>query len=206
MLNTHLSTSAVRQSARDEALVEAMKSLHLQYDGPDWVAKVIRQLIELVQDEATSNAGGNAITDWSELLTVKPKTYLQMSMALDMSMSSGRFPDKERLMARLPATDLLHLQQNPAGNGPPPPLIAQRVVVEEELAGRSSRDPLRQDQATASSSADANPPDYTTTTCDDFSSYQSAVDMNALFDSTLVDFGLDAGFAVNAVGMDGSQM
>lgn len=100
VLNIHLSASVARQIPREGTLIEVMKSLQVQYDGVDWVAKMIRQLIELVQEDATS-AVGRTVTNWSELLTLKPKTYLTMSLALDMGMSSGRFPDRETLKARL---------------------------------------------------------------------------------------------------------
>lgn len=85
-----------------------MKILYLQYDGVDWVAKTIRQLIELVQDDAISSIG-RTVTDWSELLTIKPRTYLRMSRAMDISMSSGYLPDKETLAAMLNASEVVQL-------------------------------------------------------------------------------------------------
>lgn len=188
VLNTHLSASAARQSSsREDALVEAMRSLQVQYDGVDFVVKVIRQLIELVQDDAASTA----VTDWSELLTVRPRTYLRMSLAMDMSMSSGRFHDKERVLARL------HDLERSSSN------IASEVLLYQPQPQQEQEDEIPSLQSTTTT----NPQDLqhiTNSICDDFSSFKESVDMTALFDANcLVDFGLGAGSAVT--GMDESQ-
>lgn len=118
-----------------------MKAMHLQYDGVDWVARLIGFLVDLVQDDlavhnnnsnknsssnnssnndnnsnnnSTSAAGGagtvttttttTTVADWAELLAVRPRTYLRLSLAMDLSMSSGRFPDKTDFLARLDDT------------------------------------------------------------------------------------------------------
>lgn len=80
--------------------MEVMKVMHLQYDGVDWVAKLIRFLVDLVQDDPVF-AGGRNVTDWADLLAVKPRAYLRLSLAMDLSMSSGQFPDKKGFLARL---------------------------------------------------------------------------------------------------------
>lgn len=104
-----------------------MKTMHLQYDGVDWVARLVRFLVDLVQDDlafhnnnnnnnttttAAASANNNttttttSVTDWAELLAVRPRTYLRLSLAMDLSMSSGRFPDKKDFLARLDGTRL----------------------------------------------------------------------------------------------------
>lgn len=99
-----------------------MKAMHLQYDGVDWVARLVRFLVDLVQDDlafhnnsnnntttaaaAATNSTTTSVTDWAELLAVRPRTYLRLSLAMDLSMSSGRFPDKKDFLARLDGTRL----------------------------------------------------------------------------------------------------
>lgn len=75
--------------------------MHLQYDGVDWVARLVRFLVDLVQDDLSFTTAGSSVTDWAELLAVRPRTYLRLSLAMDLSMSSGRFPDKKDFLARL---------------------------------------------------------------------------------------------------------
>lgn len=191
-----------------------MKSLQLQYDGVDWVAKVIRKLIDLVQDEATASTTtvGRRVTDWSELLIAKPRTYLRMSLAMDMSMSSGRFPDKDRLIA----SEMLQIRV-PSLQRVPRPLAAPRMRIEERTDGPSSSTGLlshndnnstlvQQNTAnntttTIPGSGNANPADLSNSAaavmCDQFSPFQgSTPDMNAFFDASLADFGLGAGFSM----------
>lgn len=172
--------------------MEAMRSLQVQYDGVDFVAKVIRQLIDLVQDDAASTA----VADWAELLTVRPRTYLRMSLAMDMSMSSGRFPNRERILARL---HNLERSSNHVASEvllyPPQPRREQ----EQEDTISSLQSAMTKTTTTTNPQDLQNSPNLI---CDDLSSFQEAVDMNALFDaSCLVDFGMDAGCSA-MTGMD----
>lgn len=75
--------------------------MHVQYDGVDWVARLVRYLVDLVQDDLSFTTAGSSVNDWGELLAVKPRTYLRLSLAMDLSMSSGRFPEKKDFLARL---------------------------------------------------------------------------------------------------------
>lgn len=76
--------------------------MHSQYDGVHWVAKLVRYLVELVQNDSRLSAGRKAAS-WAELLTFKPRTYLRLALAMDLSMSSGRIPDQKDFPARLEA-------------------------------------------------------------------------------------------------------
>lgn len=96
----HLSAAIARQPPTNGTLIDVMKLLHLQYDGVDWVARVVRYIVDLVQGDPAIGADGN-VTDWAELLAVRPRTYLRMSLAMDLSMSSGRLPDKKDFLGRL---------------------------------------------------------------------------------------------------------
>lgn len=101
VLNTHLSTSD-RQASSSGTLIEVMMTMHNQYDGVHWVAKLVRYLVELVQNDSRLSAGRKAAS-WAELLTFKPRTYLRLALAMDLSMSSGRIPDHEGFAAQLEA-------------------------------------------------------------------------------------------------------
>lgn len=102
VLNNRLSAALTRRSPTNGTLIEVMKAMHVQYDGVDWVARLVRFLVDSVQDDLAFTAAGGSVTDWAELLAVKPRTYLRLSLAMDLSMSSGRFPDKKDFfLARL---------------------------------------------------------------------------------------------------------
>lgn len=85
----------------NDTLIDVIKAMHVQYDGVDWVARLVRYLVDLVQDDLAFTTAGSSVNDWAELLAVKPRTYLRLSLAMDLSMSSGRFPDKKDFLARL---------------------------------------------------------------------------------------------------------
>lgn len=91
-------------------------TMHSQYDGVHWVAKLVRYLVELVQNDLTLSAGRSAAS-WAELLTFKPRTYLRLALAMDLSMSSGRIPDHEDFPARLEAKLLRALAGPESGGG-----------------------------------------------------------------------------------------
>lgn len=101
VLNIHLSAAIARQTPTNGTIIDVMKLMHLQYDGVDWVARVVRYIVDLVQGDPAVGSGGHHVTDWAELLAVRPRTYLRMSLAMDLSMSSGRLPDKTDFLARL---------------------------------------------------------------------------------------------------------
>lgn len=77
--------------------------MHNQYDGVHWVAKLVRYLVQLVQNDSRLSAGGRKAASWAELLTFKPRTYLRLALAMDLSMSSGRIPDQKDFSARVEA-------------------------------------------------------------------------------------------------------
>lgn len=108
VLNTHLSASAARHTPTSGTLIEVMMTMHSQYDGVQWVAKLVRHLVEIVQSDSTLSAGRNAAS-WAELLTFKPRTYLRLALAMDLSMSSGRIPDHKDFPAHLEAKVLRSL-------------------------------------------------------------------------------------------------
>lgn len=102
VLNNRLSAAMAHDSSTSGTLIEVMRAMQQQYDGVDWLARVVRFLVDLVQDDlAYTAANGRAVSDWSELLAVKPKTYLRLSLAMDLSMSSGRFPDKKDFLDKV---------------------------------------------------------------------------------------------------------
>lgn len=78
-------------------------TMHNQYDGVHWVAKLVRYLVQLVQNDSRISAGGRKAASWAELLTFKPRTYLRLALAMDLSMSSGRIPDQKDFSARVEA-------------------------------------------------------------------------------------------------------
>lgn len=112
VLNNHLSSPGTHQAPSSETLIEVMMTLHSQYDGVHWVAKLVRQLVELVQNDSALPAGGS-VANWAELLTFKPRTYLRLAVAMDLCMSSGRVPEQKDFPARLESNLLSRVLERP---------------------------------------------------------------------------------------------
>ena len=77
-------------------LIEAMKTYQPQYDGVDWVSKIIHHIINLAQLDGAnprSERSKSSITDWTDILASQPSSYLRLALALDLSLSKGRLPE-----------------------------------------------------------------------------------------------------------------
>lgn len=150
VLNTHLSASTARHTPSSKTLIEVMTTMHSQYDGVHWVAKLVRQLVELVQNDSTLSAG-QGVASWADLLTFKPRTYLRLALAMDLGMSSGRIPDQKDFPARLDMNVLRSLTD---------PHTTGRVheVPEGLAAVKSTTDAIVEDSALGVDFFDVNVP------------------------------------------------
>lgn len=150
-----------------------MKAMHLQYDGVDWIARLVRFLVDLVQDDLAYTGGtagdssSSSVADWAELLAVKPRTYLRLSLAMDLSMSSGRFPDNKDFLARLDGLRLGRRSAralcSPTVSGPPPTgwrpaEMTRRNGQQQPVATGGDGSPLALDMDVAASLASNNTP------------------------------------------------
>ncbi|KAM0276846.1 hypothetical protein ACHAQH_006322 [Verticillium albo-atrum] len=89
--------SALKQH-RLNILIEAMKTYQPQYDGVDLVSETIRHIVNLAQldppaDGANNQAGGAAISDWTDILASQPSSYLRLALTMDLALSKGRLPE-----------------------------------------------------------------------------------------------------------------
>lgn len=76
-------------------LIDAMKVYYPQYDGVEWVAKVVRDVVQHLDPLWVTNSP----TNWTELLTLRPSHYLQLSVVLDWSLRRGRCPNNDEFKA-----------------------------------------------------------------------------------------------------------
>ncbi|KAH6972114.1 hypothetical protein BKA56DRAFT_677088 [Ilyonectria sp. MPI-CAGE-AT-0026] len=104
---------SVTNQNRLDVLVEAMKTFVPQYDGVEWVKEVARHVANLAQINSQSlcQADRASITDWSQMLTSQPNTYLRMTWTVDVCMSKGRLPEERDFPAWL--RDQLGLAKGP---------------------------------------------------------------------------------------------
>lgn len=99
-------------------LIQAMRTFYPQYDGVDWVAKIIRCAVQVVQQSPTATE--SSIADWTQLLTVSPSEYLRLSVAVDISLSSGKVlgtPEVNEFLEDQPALGSVTRRDTP---GKPP--------------------------------------------------------------------------------------
>lgn len=99
VLNLHLSSASATTSPN--TLIDVLRTMHPQYDGVDWVARLVRYLVDLVHQDPAFATGPAKVADWAELLVVNPTTYLRLALLMDLSMSTGRIPDRKSFLARL---------------------------------------------------------------------------------------------------------
>lgn len=94
---------SVTNQSRLDVLVEAMKTFVPQYDGVEWVKEVARHVANLAQINSQSlcQADRASITDWGQMLTSQPNTYLRMTWTVDVCMSKGRLPEERDFPAWL---------------------------------------------------------------------------------------------------------
>lgn len=73
-----------------DVLLSALRVFYSQYDGVDWIAHIVRSVVGLIQPHLrNSNA---TIGNWRELLITQPRLYLQLVIAVDLSLGNGAFP------------------------------------------------------------------------------------------------------------------
>ncbi|KAK7417256.1 hypothetical protein QQX98_004690 [Neonectria punicea] len=75
-----------------------------QYDGVEWIKETARHVANLAQIDrlSSSQPGQTSVTDWSQILTSRPNTYLKMTWTIDLCISKGRLPEKHDFPAWLP--------------------------------------------------------------------------------------------------------
>ncbi|KAH6988264.1 hypothetical protein BKA56DRAFT_478708, partial [Ilyonectria sp. MPI-CAGE-AT-0026] len=108
VLNVQLSASSTKTSShmgtlqRKQSLgilIEAMKVLQTEYHEVEWLATAIRNVVRLVHYNSLGSK--QTVFDWTGLLKVHPQRYLQLSIAIDLALSSGQFPTSEEFPAQL---------------------------------------------------------------------------------------------------------
>ncbi|KAI8630122.1 hypothetical protein F5Y19DRAFT_54054 [Xylariaceae sp. FL1651] len=89
-------------------LIEAMKTYQPQYDGADYISETIRHIINLAQLDPPSNNTTSTsapsqesingiqptISDWTDILSSQPGSYIRLAMTMDISLSKGRLAEE----------------------------------------------------------------------------------------------------------------
>lgn len=83
--------SIIKQHQGD-TLIEIMKIYWLQYDGVDWVSKIVRHIVDLAQLVRPKVKSSNSTINWTDIFAFRPSSYLRLVLTLDLSLSKGRLP------------------------------------------------------------------------------------------------------------------
>ncbi|KAJ1336185.1 DNA binding [Microdochium nivale] len=90
-----------------DVLVAALDAFGPQYEGVGWVREIAKYAANLAQANSSpphensqaqpseSESGRVIITDWTQVLTVRPCVYLCTTMAVDLCISKGQVPQDE---------------------------------------------------------------------------------------------------------------
>lgn len=78
-------------ATQGDVLIEAMKILYRQYDGVEWVVSRVRDVVNFIRPAVKST--GN----WVELLTVQPRNYARIALAVDLTISNGKMPNNDEI-------------------------------------------------------------------------------------------------------------
>ncbi|KAF5621927.1 cutinase transcription factor 1 beta [Fusarium sp. NRRL 52700] len=96
--NGSMEASSAPASNQDrlKVLVDTMNDFFPQYYGVEWVRQTARYVANLVQSDSQclSQANGNSLTDWSQILRSQPNMYLRMIWTIDICISKGRQPEE----------------------------------------------------------------------------------------------------------------
>ncbi|KAF5665120.1 cutinase transcription factor 1 beta [Fusarium circinatum] len=96
--NGSMETPSAPTSNQDrlKPLVDTMNAFFPQYYGVEWVRQTARHVANLVQSgsQSLSQANGNSLTDWSQILRSQPNMYLTMIWTVDICISKGRQPEE----------------------------------------------------------------------------------------------------------------
>jgi hypothetical protein len=89
-------SASTSSQQRLDVLSETMTAFVPQYDGVEWIKETARHVANLAQTDrlSLSQPGQTSITDWSQILTSQPNTYLRMIWTVDLCISKGRLPEK----------------------------------------------------------------------------------------------------------------
>lgn len=100
-------TEATARRRQLEVYVEAMRLYRKRYDGTEQLSSVVERLLNDAEPETrricstsgTSTPERSLVLsrkskDWRDILNQRPKFYLRLTLALDMALSRGRFPDE----------------------------------------------------------------------------------------------------------------
>lgn len=109
-LDLKMSSDPVEATARRlefEVYVEVMRLYRKKYDGTEQLSSVVERLLKDVEPETrriSSTSGASTpkrslvlskkSKDWSDILKQRPKVYLRLTLALDMALSRGKFPEE----------------------------------------------------------------------------------------------------------------
>lgn len=89
--------SKCKTSEGAKIFIEAIRTLHPQYDGVDWMANIVRSAVHVVQENP--NSPKEAFTKWTDLLVFQPRRYLQLSIVMDLGFRNGKIPGREDIPA-----------------------------------------------------------------------------------------------------------
>ncbi|UPL02999.1 hypothetical protein LCI18_013933 [Fusarium solani-melongenae] len=97
--STEFEAQALAHQHRLNTLIKVMKASRPQYDGVDFVAEVIRHVIDLVKvskvpDDGPSGQSDDrfSFTGWTDMFTLAPRLYLRLVVSLDIGFSNARLP------------------------------------------------------------------------------------------------------------------
>ncbi|KAF5640803.1 fungal specific transcription factor factor domain protein [Fusarium sp. NRRL 52700] len=89
---TDIPTTLSEKSQRYKVLVKAMKEFEPRYDGGEWVCSAIQHVVKLARVE-TALISNSVISSWRDVLAWKPRTYLRLTLSLDLSLSFIKLPE-----------------------------------------------------------------------------------------------------------------
>ncbi|KAH8660223.1 fungal-specific transcription factor domain-containing protein [Xylariales sp. PMI_506] len=128
-------TSRALKQYRLNSLIKFMRIYHQQYDGIDWVSKIIRHVLGLATtDRLAFHACHDAsVREWTDILSLQPELYLSLALAIDISFSKERLPEEADL-----------------------PMILRSPVKRD--TGASPQDPIMMDHLAAATAQHLNGP------------------------------------------------
>lgn len=109
-LDLKMSSDPAEATARRlelEVYVEAMRLYRKRYDGTEQLSSIVEKLLHDAEPETRRICSASGAStperslvlsrkskDWSDILNQRPKVYLRLTLALDMALSRGKFPEE----------------------------------------------------------------------------------------------------------------
>ncbi|KAH8886621.1 hypothetical protein GQ53DRAFT_827932 [Thozetella sp. PMI_491] len=175
VLNVHFSSSA-RETQYPKMMIDMMKIYCSQYDGTDWVAYTVRSAVAMVHPSAN-----RTVRDWGELLAVQPGQYLRLCIAVDLCLSSGRFPDDDEFPMKMEEFVAREFRIDISGALPRSDGIRERrEPVEEPKANNSGGDHVSETGSLAIHGADGTSDTPSQPAATDSLQAALSVDMSAI--------------------------